>query len=269
MGVVYKAREMPQNRLVAIKVIREERLGTSARERFKTEASSLERLQHPNIVQLVTVGYFDDDGPYMVLELVECGSLRQLLLDKSRRRSWPSARAGAHLTEVLARAIHYAHERGIIHRDLKPANVLFTADGTPKVADFGLAKFFAEESRHTRTGDILGTVSYMAPEQAAGQSKYAGPPADIYALGAILYELLTGRPPFLGRSIDGTALDEVCSRPVVPPSRLVPKVPSDLETICLKCLEKEPHKRYASAGALADDLKRFLEAGQSTAGGQG
>src|SRR5262249_3031164 len=163
----------------------------------------------------------------------------------------------AALVETLARAVHAAHQAGVLHRDLKPANVLLTREGTPKVSDFGLAKLLDDDSGRTRTGQVLGTPSYMAPEQARGDSRDAGPAADVYAVGAILYEGLPGRPPFQGATPLDT-LDLVRTQEPVPPRRLQPRLPRDLETICLKCLHKEPARRFASAEELADDLGRFL-----------
>src|SRR5262249_42630588 len=170
---------------------------------------------------------------------------------------WPARRA-ATLVEALARGVAEAHRLGIVHRDLKPSNILLAADGTPKIADFGLAKRLNVESGLTATESILGTPSYMAPEQAEGQARQVGPLADVYALGAILYELLTGRPPFRGATVLET-LQQVKTAEAVPPTRLAPGTPCDLETIALKCLQKDPAKRYSSADALAEDLRRFLE----------
>src|SRR4029079_2037111 len=167
------------------------------------------------------------------------------------------ARQAATLVMSLARAVHHAHERGIVHRDLKPANVLLVADGTPKIADFGLAKRANSEYVHTQTGAILGSPSYMAPEQAAGATDKIGPSTDVYALGAILYELLTGRPPFKGASLMET-IEQVREHEPASVRSLQPKTPRDLETICLKCLEKQQQRRYASAAELADDLQQFL-----------
>ena len=206
--------------------------------RFRTEAEAIARLQHPGIVQIYEIG--EHAGlPFFALEFVGGGSLA------SKPRQGPVDELVG-LVEALARAMHYAHQRGIIHRDLKPANILLADDGTPKITDFGLAKLLYRDSGQTRSGDVMGTPSYMPPEQAAGQVKELGPPADIYALGAILYERLTGRPPFEGDTPLETIIKVVSDEPV-PPSRLNPRVPRDLETICLKCLGKEPRDRYASA----------------------
>jgi len=249
MGVVFKARQRGLNRLVAIKQLAPG-AGAEARDRFKVEAEAVARLQHPNIVHIYEIG--ESAGvPYFSMEYVEGTNLAAHL------SSTPLAPdAAVRLVEVLARAVHYAHERGIIHRDLKPSNVLLDKDGTPKVCDFGLAKRVDDESGRTQAGQIFGTPSYMAPEQADGRSHDVGPRSDVYALGALLYEALTGRPPFKGTSVLDT-LEQVCTREPVAPRDLQPSVPRDLETICLKCLQKDPARRYASALALADDLHRF------------
>jgi serine/threonine protein kinase len=283
MGVVYKAVQKSLKRPVALKVVL---AGAHADEpevdRFRREAESAARLQHPNIVQIFEVG--EQDGlPYRALEFVEGRSLA----DRLREGPLPPGQA-AHLVETLARAMHYAHGQGIIHRDLKPANVLLqkktTTDSTdstdekkpensssvssvlsvvefsPKITDFGLAKWIGRSVQETQPGAIVGTASYMAPEQAQGKAREVGPAADVYALGSILYETLTGRPPFQAAHMLDT-LEQVLNADPVPPSRLQPKVPRDLETICLKCLQKEPPRRYASAAELADDLRR-LQAGE-------
>ena len=252
MGVVYLARQTRLRRPVALKMILAgEHADPAELARFQSEALAVAQLQHPNIVQIHEVG--EHDGlPFFSLEYLAGGSLHR----KIRREPQPPNEA-ARLVETLARAVQYAHAHGIVHRDLKPANVLLAEDGTPKVTDFGLAKAVEDDSSRTRTGTILGTPSYMAPEQARGAVHEIGPPADVYALGAILYELLTGRPPFQGASVLDT-LEQVRSREPVPPSQLL-KVPRDLETVCLKCLQKEPRKRYVSAEALADDLRRFVD----------
>jgi WD40 repeat protein/tetratricopeptide (TPR) repeat protein/predicted Ser/Thr protein kinase len=250
MGVVYKARQLRPARVVALKVLL---AGAHAGEqdlaRFRAEAEAVARLQHPNVVQVYEVG--EEKGcPYLALEYVEGGSLADKL------KGTPlSAQEAARLAEALARAVHAAHEKGVVHRDLKPANVLLTADGTPKVTDFGLAKRLDGATLHTQTGAVLGTPDYMAPEQAEG--KTAGPPADIHALGALLYQMLTGRPPFLAENALDTLLRVRLEEPVSP-SVLRPKLPRDLGTVCLKCLQKDPARRYASALAVADDLHRFL-----------
>jgi WD40 repeat protein len=207
-------------------------------------------VQHPNIVQIFDVG--EEAGlPYCALELLEGGTLSARVAELSL-----PFRESARLLETLARAVHAAHQMGIIHRDLKPGNVLFTLDGVPKVADFGLAKRLEEEGQ-THTGQILGSPNYMAPEQARGQTKTVGPAADVYALGAILYELLTGHPPFQGATPLET-VQLVQTQEPVKPSKLVPRVPRDLETVCLKCLRKEPSQRYSSALELAEDVGRYL-----------
>jgi WD40 repeat protein/predicted Ser/Thr protein kinase len=251
MGVVYKARQVSLDRVVALKMILAgAHASTQQRERFRGEAEAAARLQHPNIVQVYEIGEYER-CPYFSLEYVEGRSLNDVL----RESLLPPLQAAA-LVEQLAHAVHYAHQRGIIHRDLKPSNILLTQDGTPKITDFGLAKRLEGGSEQTRTGDILGTPCYMAPEQAAGRTKEIRPSADIYSLGVILYEILTGQPPFEGSSAFDTVYMVITEEPVRPSQRN-PRVPPDLETICLKCLEKDPVKRYASALALAEDLRRF------------
>jgi WD40 repeat protein len=254
MGVVYKARQTRLNRLVALKMIRDGLLaGPDHLARFRLEASAVARLQNPHIVQIYEIG--EQDGrPYFSLEYVDGGNLAQKLAGVPM----PPDQA-AELVVTLAQAVHYAHRQGIIHRDLKPGNVLLTLGGLVKITDFGLAKQLEAEVflTHTASSVLLGTPSYMAPEQAWGKAREVGPAADVYALGAILYECLTGQPPFLAPRLLET-LEQVRSRDPVPLRRLQAKVPRDLETICLKCLQKEPHKRYESANALADDLTRFL-----------
>jgi serine/threonine-protein kinase len=251
MGVVYHARQVKLNRPVALKmVLSGAYAGAADVARFTTEAKAVARLLHPHIVQIYEIG--EPAGrPFFSLEYVEGGSLDKRTGGAPQPPLW-----AADLVEKLTRAVHYAHQQGILHRDLKPANVLVAADGTPKITDFGLAKLLDEETGATQSGAVLGTPSYMAPEQAAGRTRALGPAADVYALGAILYELLTGRPPFRGEDALET-LHQVCSQEPVPPRRLAPKVPRDLETITLKCLDKEPGRRYGSALALAEDLHRF------------
>jgi serine/threonine protein kinase len=256
MGVVFKARHLRLDRLVAIKmIISGQYAGAEALARFQSEAQAIAQLQHPNIMQIHDV---DECGtgagacPYMAMELCEGGSLTEKL-----RGTPQHPQEAARLIAQLARAVEHAHRAGIIHRDLKPANVLFTADGTAKITDFGLAKKVNEEAL-TATGAIVGTPSYMAPEQAEGHAKRVGAAADVYALGAILYECLTGRPPFKGAGALET-LRQVMSDEPLPPSRLAPKMPRELDNICLKCLQKEPARRYSTALALAEDLDRFLQ----------
>jgi tetratricopeptide (TPR) repeat protein/tRNA A-37 threonylcarbamoyl transferase component Bud32 len=255
MGVVYKARQLRLNRAVALKMILAgDHAPAEAAIRFLAEAESIARLHHPHIVQIFAFG--DHDGrPYFEMEYVDGGSLAERL----GGGPWP-AREAARLVETLARAIHAAHRSGIIHRDLKPANILLSSEGVPKIADFGLAKCLDTETGLTRTELIVGSPSYMAPEQAGGNAAAVGPAADVYSLGAILYELLTGRPPFQAPTVLET-LEQVRSAEPMAPTRLRRKLPRDVVTICLKCLEKGPARRYPSAAELAEDLRRF-EAGE-------
>jgi hypothetical protein len=253
MGVVYRARQTELNRPVALKL---SLAGAYAdpREvaRFRREAEAAARLQHPHVVQVYDVGEYDGHA-YFAMELLEGGSLARKLGGTPQ-----PARPAAELVQTLARALHHAHQRGILHRDLKPANVLLAADGTAKVSDFGLARRLDGQLSLTPTGLVLGTPSYMPPEQAGGDNRAVGPAADVYALGAVLYELLTGRPPFKAATSFDTLLQVMTDDPV-PPRRLAPGVPRDLETVCLKCLQKDPTKRYGSAEALAEDLGRWLK----------
>jgi hypothetical protein len=251
MGVVYKARQIGLDRVVALKMILSgSHASADQLVRFRTEAEAIARLQHPNIVQVHEVG--EHEGrPFFSMEFFPGGSLEKKLAGTPL----PPPEA-ARLAEVLARAMHAAHRQQVIHRDLKPGNVMLAEDGTPKVTDFGLAKKL-DDVGQTGSNAVLGTPSYMAPEQAGGKSKDIGPLADVYALGAILYECLTGRPPFKAATPLDTILQVVSDEPV-PPRQLQSKVPRDLETICLKCLQKDPRKRYPSAEELAEDLRRFL-----------
>jgi WD40 repeat protein len=262
MGVVYKARHVELNRLVALKMILAGvHVGPKDLARFRSEAAAVASLQHPNIVQVYEVGEYDG-RPYFSLEYVEGGSLAQVLKGQPLEPRW-----SAQLIEKLARTMHHAHQRGIVHRDLKPANILLqAADGRspmdkrdatiPKITDFGLAKQLQSPGM-TQSGTVLGTPSYMAPEQALGRNREVGPAADIYALGALLYEMLCGKPPFRAETSLDTML-QVASADPVPLGRLQPALPRDLQTICEKCLHKEPWKRYDTAEALADDLRRFM-----------
>jgi len=258
MGVVYLALDERLKRRVALKML----LGGSLARpdslpRFRAEAEAVARLHHPHIIQIFEVG--EVQGlPFLALEFVPGGSLHTYLAGRPQ-----DPRQAARLLELLARAVQHAHEQGIIHRDLKPANVLLSdaraplSRTEPRITDFGLAKLLDNSDDRTRVGDVVGTPGYLAPEQATGVPGHVGPAADIYALGVILYEMLTGQPPFRGQDpLDIMLL--VRHQEPVPPHRLQPRLPRDLETICLTCLHKEPRRRYASATALADDLQRFL-----------
>ena len=254
MGVVYKTRQLNLNRIVAVKMIRATAVGDSQLARFRTEAEAVAQLQHPNIVHIHEINEFRGQ-PYLVLEFVDGETLAQRL-----SRSPIPYDVAAGIAQTLAEAVQAAHQHGVIHRDIKPSNVLITRAGVPKITDFGLAKRLDEDSALTRTGDVMGTPSYMAPEQVRGDSQQTSVSTDIYAVGATLYEMLTGRPPFVG----STALEtfrQIIEQEVVPPIKLQPGLPRDLDTICLKCLEKRGDQRYESAVALADDLERF-HAGQ-------
>jgi serine/threonine-protein kinase len=277
MGVVYKALQPGLKRLVALKMIlNADHAGPEQLARFRTEAEAVARLQHSNIVQVYEVG--EHEGrPFLVMEYVDGYSLETTV---GRRQLQP--RRAAELVHVLALAMDYAHHRGVVHRDLTPSNILMQrksetpapkpepkkedlpadfglviADFEPKITDFGLAKRIDLEEGLTRSSAILGTPGYMAPEQASGGAHSIGPPADVHALGAILYRLLTGLPPYQG----DTPLDTVLllrTQEPLPPSRLAARCPRDLETVCLKCLEKDPARRYQTARALADDLQAYL-----------
>jgi serine/threonine-protein kinase len=249
-GVVYKARQKSLGRVVAVKVMRHVRFSQDRdQQRFRRDSNLLASLQHPNIVQIFFAGEADT-GPYFAMELME-GSLEHKLAN-----GWlPTPQQAAELTLALTKAVQCAHSKEIVHRDLKPANILLHADGTPKIVDFGLGKRLDAGETLSQAGAIVGTASYMAPEQANGQP--ADLPCDIYGLGAMLYKLLTGRPPFVGATLLDT-LEQVRQHEPIPVRHLSPSVPRDLEAICLKCLEKDPARRYPSAEELAADLQRFM-----------
>lgn len=256
MASVYQARHRQLNRLVALKLFQQGRPLTSREVfRVRTEAEAMARISHPNIVKIFEIGECGGT-PYLALELAEQGTLARKL-----QQFQYSPRAAAELIETLALAIHHAHERDIIHRDLKPANVLFAHDNRPLITDFGLAKLqqdrLVTSTDATRTGEALGTPRYMAPEQAAGQTEHICPATDVHGLGVLLYECLTGRAPFMATGVVQT-LQQICNDDPLPPRRLQPAIPRDLETICLHCLEKRPNHRYATAKELADDLRRYL-----------
>lgn len=254
MGVVYRARQLELERVVALKMILAGRLAhTDDVHRFRNEAAAAARLRHPNIVAIHDVGSVDGQH-YFTMEFIEGQSLDQRLANGPLTN-----RQAARYVSILARTVHYAHGEGILHRDLKPSNILIDKADEPHITDFGLAKQLGSTSApgNTRTGTVLGTPSYMAPEQAQGKTRELGPGADVYSLGAILYELLTGRPPFKAATQLDTVLQVIDHQPV-PPRLLNPKIEADLEAICLKCLEKDRKLRYASAADLSADLERYL-----------
>ena len=266
MAVVFKRNSELPKRIVALKILHHPTVGDGALlARFRSEAEAVAQLEHPHIVRIYDVG---DVGrlSYLALEFVEGGTLAQRLMGQPQ-----DARRSAELVATLARSMHFAHQRGIVHRDLKPANILLSAldssphsgdgnslaDAVPRITDFGLAKRLGDDGQQTRTGDILGTPMYMAPEQATGVTRNIGPACDIHALGVILYELLTGSQPYRGADVLET-MRLVASADPISPRRLQAEIPHDLETICLKCLEKLPSQRFASAAELADELQRYL-----------
>ncbi len=251
MGVVYKARQVKLNRIVALKMILSgEFAGSEAVQRFHSEAEAAANLDHPGIVPIYEIGEHAGQH-YFSMGFIDGPSLQ----GKLNTGPMP-AKDAARLCRKIAEAVAYAHSKNVIHRDLKPANVLIDGNGEPKVTDFGLAKKVEGDSGLTRTGAVMGTPSYMPPEQALGQTDKIGPLADVYSLGAILYCMITGRPPFQAANVVDTLKEVVDSEPVTPRT-LDSKIPLDLETICLKCLEKNPAGRYASAQEFVDELQRF------------
>ncbi len=252
MGVVYKARQISLNRPVALKLLKSDILASDdERRRFQNEAEAVALLDHPHIVPIFEVG--EHEGrQYFSMKLVGGPSLEKKLADYAA-----DPKAAARLVKTAAEAVHHAHQRGILHRDLKPSNILLDERGEPYVTDFGLAKRVEGDSEMTVSGAILGTPPYMAPEQASGRRGAVTTATDVYGLGAILYALLTGRAPFRGESV-AEILEQVRERPPEPPSKINPRTPRDLEIICLKCLEKDPRRRYGSAQALAEDLGRYV-----------
>lgn len=252
MGVVYLARQVELNRRVALKMLTG-RYGPDELQRFLEESETAAGLNHTNIAHVYEVGEHDGT-PFFSMEYVEAGSLADAL-----RKELPSPRDAARLMLSVSRALHFAHQNGVVHRDMKPANVLLDPDGVPKITDFGIAKRLKADTKLTQTGAVIGTPTYMAPEQARGDSRHVGPAADIYSLGAILYEMLAGRPPFLPEDGETPVTVRVLTEDPVSPAWHRPEIPRDLETICMKCLEKEPRNRYESAAALAEDLRRYLD----------
>ena len=255
MGVVYKARQVSLNRVVALKMILAGQFASAEDiRRFLTEAEAAANLTHPNIVPIYEVGQHEGHH-YFSMRLIEGRSLADLRKDAAWKMD--EGREAARLMAKVARAVQCAHQQGVLHRDLKPGNILVDADGEPQVTDFGLARQMTQDSSLTLSGAVLGTPSFMAPEQAAGKNKELTAAADIYSLGSILYYLLTGQPPFAAESLLDT-LAQVLSGEVILPRMVNPRVSRDLEQICLRCLAKAPGLRYASAGALAEDLEKFL-----------
>jgi WD40 repeat protein/predicted Ser/Thr protein kinase len=252
MGVVYRARQISLNRVVALKVVLHGPFASDeARRRFRTEAQAVAGLRHPNIVSIYEAGEHDGN-PYLAMEYVEGTNLAVL----ANGKALPAHRAADYL-RVIAEGVRHAHESGVLHRDLKPSNVLLDVQEQPRITDFGLAKLLNSDAELTNTGDVLGSPAYIPPEQALSGFREVGPAGDIYSLGAILYHLLTGKPPFQGETVQEVLMQVAASEPR-PPRELNSSMPLDLQTICLKCLQKEPRQRYASADQVADELQRFL-----------
>ena len=259
MGVVFKAKHLRLKRIVAIKMVLAGAYASpEMTARFIKEGEAVAKLKHPNIVQIYDIGDHQN-LPFISFEFIEGGSL-----EKQLRKQRPSSRQAAELVKTLALAIDTAHQQGIIHRDLKPANILLTEDGIPKITDFGLAKHVDGSQKYTASGAIMGTPGYMAPEQAGGNRGNIGPHTDIWGLGAILYELLTGRPPFVSDSPIDTILKVISEEPLAP-AKLRSDVPPVLEEICMKCLKKVGTERFASASALADALEEYQANGDVSA----
>ncbi len=253
MGVVYRARQLSLNRVVAVKVVLHGAFSSPGHvRRFRTEAEATATLRHPNIVSVYEVGQYNGHH-FLSMEYVEGSNLAELV----REQPLP-ARQAAQYVKAIAEAVHHAHQRGVLHRDLKPSNILLDGFDQPRVTDFGLAKILDQDAELTASGEVLGSPNHMAPEQAAGDFSKITALSDIYSLGSILYQLLTGRPPFQGGTL-AELLARVQTAEPVPPRQLNPSVPADSQSICLKCLQKEPNRRYASAQALADDIGRFLD----------
>jgi serine/threonine-protein kinase len=250
MGVVFKARQRSLDRTVAVKMLLFGGFAERAAfQRFKAEAQNAARLQHPNIVAIHEIG--EQDGqPFYSMDYVRGRNLAEV------DRPLDARRAAGYLRDI-ARAVQYAHDQGLLHRDLKPANILIDENDRPRITDFGLARRIEDDTHLTLTGQVLGSPNFMPPEQARGGQSALGPASDIYSLGAVLYYLLTGRPPFAADTFEIT-LARVLNEEPLSARQLNPSVPRDLETICLRCLEKEPHRRFTSAHALAEELDRFL-----------
>jgi serine/threonine-protein kinase len=252
MGIVFRARQQASGRVVAVKMLRDDDQSIpDAPLRFQREIRCLANLDHPNVLKVYESGARDGVA-YLIMEYLEGGSLVKRL-----NGSPMPPRDAARLLATLAAAVHYLHGRGLVHRNLKPHNVLFAADGTPKLIDFGLARL-GKDDAPAGEGVVVGTPSYMAPEQAAGRSAAIGPATDVYGLGAVLYECLTGKPPFAGASVMET-LKRVGSWEPVPPHSLNKQADREIEGVCLRCLHKEPRDRYASAQEVAEDLGRYLD----------
>jgi len=252
MGVVYRARQAKLTREVALKMLTGH-YGADELQRFLGEAQTAAGLHHSNIVQIYEVGEIDG-APFFSMEFIEGGTLTEKL-----RKKLPTPRESAELLMSVAKALHFAHQHGVVHRDMKPQNILIDPDGVPKVADFGIAKRMNDDSALTRSGAVIGTPTYMAPEQAKGTSRDVGPAADVYSLGAILYEMLTGRPPFLPEESETAMTIRILTEDTPSPAWHRPEIPREIEIICMKCLQKDPRDRYSSAAAFAEDLRRFLE----------